>query len=360
MPRSLFHITLFLYLFALRFNVFACDTLCVVYNGKNKNFEIDTAKNAYWCHCNQKDLGIYKGYFNKLIVPTYVLEVDLTGATYLKIKGNEINIEKGIFEGFDNEIINCYKNNHFYFDSVFFRIRVPYYSWRQRLNNSLIAKEDLYKYAGLSKTNKKIEIVYSDSSSFRNYRKFIKKQHLIDLTKTSDSLFIRVKVGSICVENNIYELRYNKNGWQARRISYGSYEIRKFGLGFILFNKYHEFVTRKSKKARYFTQIKITPLDSNKNDNSWKAFELYLNKLNLFQLKTRNEADTLNAITEDGYELMIEIATPDIYRYIYWDNPDAASVSVDSKAVLELYKMLCNRFTSKENLDYKYKKNKWY
>lgn len=362
--KFLYKILLILLILSLRLNAFACDTLCVVYNEKYRKFEIDTANGI---RCNQKELGIYNEYFKKLTIPEQYPYCNVSGLVFLTIKGDEVKILRGIGEEFNKEIIKCYENNDFHFDGVFIRIRIPHLEYKLYVNKSYFSKEELYKKFSIAKTNKKISLAVPDSNWFCWNQKFIKMSNLKDLTQTKDSIYIRVRVGSICNKNSIYELKYNSHGWQAREISYWEGEFRCLHLGFILFNKNHQFTSKKKKNTVYMEQRKIIPVDSIGNSYTWDSIRTRLYNLDLMQIKTQEDVDSSTAIVDDGIWFYIEIATPEIYRYLSWANPDHASPSFDKNAIEELYKILQYKFNSEAYYEYnykkykmvKYKKNKW-
>jgi hypothetical protein len=55
----------------------------------------------------------------------------------------------------------------------------------------------------------------------------------------------------------------------------------------------------------------------------------------------------------------IEIATPYLYRYIYWDDHDFFNRPADAP-IQKLYKSLISGFDKEKYKKHKYKKNKWH
>lgn len=211
-----------------------------------------------------------------------------------------------------------------------------------------------------SQINKKVIVSETDTSTWYKWTKeFNKKNDLVDLTKTRDSLYIRLSVGSICTMNNIYELKFDKNEWKGRVICHSVIEPRRFVLGFILFNQYHEYKCKKKKKLVYFEQANLIPIDTGNCHYSWDSIHIKLNELNLMQLKTQHEADTSKSMVEDGIWFEIEISTPSEYKYLAWANPKYSSKSFDVYAIQELYNLFCDKLEWKRNKLKPYRKNKW-
>jgi hypothetical protein len=283
--KSLRYIIFLIFLLALQFRVFACDTLCVVYNEYHRKYEIDTLKNFFYYKCNQKEIGIYSDYLNKIIIPPIIAYNNYAGHTYFDSRGTEIKIIRGICDEFNYKIINCYTNNHFCFDSVMVSLKIPCFT-NGRINNSFMSYKDLIHDYGITETDKKMEVIVSDSSHFRNLYDFNKELNLIDLTKTKDSLFIRVNYWSY-PENKIYEIRFNQLGWQARMISYQVTEFRST-LSFIFLNKCFVYCSKKKKNASWLYQCDIPPTDSAYKtickDSLWNI----LLQLNMLYLKKTN------------------------------------------------------------------------
>lgn len=211
-----------------------------------------------------------------------------------------------------------------------------------------------------SQINKKIIVSATDTSTWYKWtKKFNEKNNLVDLTKTKDSLFIRVSVGSNWSMNEIYELKFDKNEWKARVIRHSVIEPRRFVFGFVLFNQYHEYKCKQKKKLVYFEQANLIPLDTGNCHYSWDSIHIILNELNLMQLKTQHEADTSNSMVNDGIWFEIEISTPSEYKYLAWANPKYSSKSFDVYAIQELYNLLCDKLEWERNKLKPYRKNKW-
>lgn len=185
--------------------------------------------------------------------------------------------------------------------------------------------------------------------------KFNTKYDLIDLTKNTDSLFIRVSTNT----NRIYELKLNKVGWKARQISYGEYEIKKFNLNFILLNKVFHWSSKKEKKMIVCRQKSILPVDTSVAKFTWDSLAIQIKDLNLFNLRTQNEVDTSKYETLDGISFDIEVSTPSEYKYLAWSNPESASKSFDSMAIQELFELIRFKLYSKETRWFNYSKKRW-
>jgi hypothetical protein len=230
---SLYKILLTLLILGLRLNTFACDTLCVVYNENNKKFEIDTV-NGKWC--NQNKLGIYADYFDKLTLPEILPQSNINGNTYLTIKGTGIKILRGISNEFNQEIINCYTNNDFCFDSVFIKIRIPILT-----SKPLNSIENIYNHYGISLNDSidteilaKTNINYFAYTITDNYLYVINDSGNVviwDINKYDTIRFLDADTSfrfTCITKNKQNEIFLGTDEGEIYKFTHGSFDLQKF------------------------------------------------------------------------------------------------------------------------------------
>lgn len=219
---------------------------------------------------------------------------------------------------------------------------------------------------GFSQGNKKIIFADADSTYFRLWQEYIIKHDLMDMAEAQDSLFIRFTESNIQSNNKIiYEFKKTGKGWKSRIIGIGKPEYYYFGLEYVLFNKYHLYTSKKTKKLDYKKQIKIDPSDFFES-LTYDSIKSETIPQKLMQLKSKSEIDTsVNKVEVDTsdylYNLEIEISTTNEYKYIYWSNTYPSSDTYDSNIIKKLEGALLDVFfTSRNKYQFKnYHKNRW-
>lgn len=205
---------------------------------------------------------------------------------------------------------------------------------------------------------KQIKVSRGDSIAYSHYTKFLKKYDLTDLTQTEDSLFIRINIGTLLnLGKRFFEFKYNNGLWQGRTVFYGEYEYRRFWITVFLFKRPFFLNSKKTKVIDIPNWSPISPYDG-EDYLPWDSVSSEL--MDLFTLRSRDEADTVKALIEDGIWYDIELSTPNSYRYLFWSNPRHASKSKDADMIRGLARLLYDGFElDQESVFMVYKKNKW-
>jgi hypothetical protein len=236
---------------------------------------------------------------------------------------------------------------------------------------SVILLVFLFSFSCFSKKNKEIIIAHADTMNYKQHQEYLKKYKLIDLTKSTDSAFIRFTFHFSNGNKILYELKTTAKGWKARIIYIGKGDFHSFDLGLVLFKKYQACSSKKTKKANYQVQIKMDPLDFFYTsfvfeiiDDTISPQPLIVQKL--FQFKSQCESDSSkNKVSVDSscfyYTTTIEISTPVKYKYLYWPAsyviPDNYHSNIIGYLSKDLYDLL---YLSKKKYIFKnYHKNHW-
>jgi len=185
--------------------------------------------------------------------------------------------------------------------------------------------------------NKNMILSFEDTLVYDSYKLFQMRHKLPDLSKSTDSIYVRIVENSIININYIYEFKYNKGIWNGRIIAYGAADYYCFYTSFVLFKKQHSFGSKKTKNLEILYQKNISPLYSDSEIN-WDSIAQEIIKLG--EIRTQAAADTSENTVHDGVWYDIEFATPETVKYIYWANPKYSSISEDSKAVLKMKTLL--------------------
>ncbi len=181
--------------------------------------------------------------------------------------------------------------------------------------------------------NKKLILSIEDTLVYNSYKLFQMRHKLPDLSKSTDSIYVRIVENSIININYIHEFKYNNGIWYGRIIAYGSKEYYRFYTSFVLFNKLHSFGSKKTKNLDILYQKNISPSYSD-SEISWDSIAQEIIKLG--EIRTQAIADTSENTVNDGVWYDIEFSTPETVKFIYWANPKYASFSEDSNAVLKM------------------------
>jgi len=205
--------------------------------------------------------------------------------------------------------------------------------------------------------NKFIELDLRDSSSYAYHQEFIKKFKLSDLTKSHDSLYLRMTTSSISIINKFYELRLKDGNWYGRMVEYETKTYPIWGFTFNLFNHRFHSLSKRNKIYYHAYQQRFF-LDTTINHyNSDTLFNL-IRKLD--HVGNQNDIDTSNQIVNDGVQYNIEISTPTTYKYISWSNPNYASESTCRKTILDFIDFLTHSMSININEDAKkFDRNYW-
>ena len=181
--------------------------------------------------------------------------------------------------------------------------------------------------------NKKLILTIEDTLMYNSYKFFQMHHKLPDLSKSTDSIYVRIKESSLINFNHIYEFKYTNGIWNGRIIAYGAADYYRFFTSFVLFNKLHSFSSKKTKNLDILYQKNINPSYSD-SEISWDSIAHDIIKLG--EIRTQVIADTSESSVNDGVWYDIEFATPKTVKYVYWANPKYASISEDSNAVLKM------------------------
>ncbi len=229
----------------------------------------------------------------------------------------------------------------------------------------------LFITACFSQKNKNIIVAPADIMYYQLRQENNKQHKLVDLTKCTDSSFIRITLSFPNGNKISYELRKTSKDWQGRIICIGKGDFYHFDLGFVLFKRNHSFNSNKTKKANYKRQIKFDIVDF---FDTYFVYELIGDTINpqpnlvrkLFQLKSQCELDSiLNKTFVDSSNLYrnveIEISTPFEYKYLYWPAAYIDSNNYYSDLIIDIYDDLFSLYyKSRENYIFiNYHKNRW-
>jgi len=210
-------------------------------------------------------------------------------------------------------------------------------------------------------SNKNINYSIGDSLHFRQNQQYCQTNDLVDLIKSKDSMYIRFSLRYPSGNMGILELKQATKKWKGRVIGIGESEFHKFALNFVLFGKYHRFVSKKKKELNYKVQYKFNPNDffeiyGIESKDSIKP-ETIGNKL--VGLPTQADVDTLK-FNGERFIFEIEIATPNKYKYIYWEIPEDCKLNSNSTSIEDIYYTIFDLNPNyRDNKRKIYKKNRW-
>lgn len=212
-----------------------------------------------------------------------------------------------------------------------------------------------------SQSIKKIDCSIGDSLHFRQNQQHVQTNDLVDLIKSKDSMYIRFSLRYPSGNMRILELKQSTKKWNGRVIGIGKGEFYNFAVDFVLFGKYHYFHSKKKKELSYKVQFKFNPnvfFESYRSEttDSIKP-ETIGNKL--MGLPTQAAVDT-SKFNGERFVFEIEIATPNKYKYIYWEIPEDCKLNSNSTSIEDIYYAIFDLNSNYRDNKLKiYRKNYW-
>ena len=189
-----------------------------------------------------------------------------------------------------------------------------------------------------SQNIKNIEYSIGDSLHFRQNQQYCQTNDLVDLIKSKDSMYIRFFLSFPTGNMTILELKQATKKWKGRVIGIGKGEFHNFAVNFVLFGKYHRIVSKMKKEINYKVQYKFNPYDFFESDEfeTKDSIKPETIEKRLLGLPTQADVDTLK-FNGERFIFEIEIATPNKYKYIYWEIPEDCKLNSNSTSIEDIY-----------------------